>query len=941
MEFLGIHQANYLEAFKGLSDPCPLVIDNAVNEIFRVMENLVFGAVIFKGWKEEDNEIGKERVLKYVAKRAMEAKSFDVVIWMIEKRNASSIRRFQMRVAEQLGIAFSKNNDSDDDDEEGDKGTVDEIISRRIAACLEQKKFVLVHNGIWEFSDLMRMGIPVGRGAVYAMVLVVSNEVREYHKLVLMKTLSKQEVWDLVQEECVDIANCPSLRISGITPNDVMGCIICTFCTTYTTLSYRVRFWFAEGLIGGVSFDLTTTFGFGRVILEEFVDHCIIGRDEENIRSNISDAISERLESKGYPHLTVLGISGPEDYGYLGADWRQKSVKSVKSLSPQVLSTLSKVIFAWNHKKELPEDLFDNMTNVRTIDLSKTWIQSLPPSIVCLTNLRFLNLHSCKDLKPHQLYILRDLKKIEILDLSDNLFKEFPDNIFQGLDSLRLLDLSECSQLYSLPSSLFCLTNLEHLYLRSCENLSVLPSSTQGLEKLQVLEMTRTKLIEIPDQFFQSMCSLKELDLSFNLLLSQLSFKNCSSLETVTLSSNKNLEKLDLSSPKLKQFPIHGDQNLVCLKQLDLLNTKYLITVDWKDIKWLPQEVNWAQCGDGTTSHMYIQPFERSKDRNRDGVFISVGNANIFRTLSPSSALWEKSLSRFVVYVCPCEEHGKGKALAIWRAPLRYDDIFSKIKRSIPSYERCLEIEKVKRLPKGISGILSHAQFFILHDEKIIMRLSDLGVENMGMLRECLLERCDAMQAVFSVGANDLALHQPLLKCLEKLQIFSLMKLTHMCVSDRKLGKGSFSQLKYLHIEHCPQLVNVFSSSVCLKSLEVLEIKFCARLEEIFSGKENEEGSLQRLQTLCLLELPALKNIIHNVWLVSLNNAKVKGCPRLRELPLRSDNNIQNNNKLQKVPSIVVKCELEWWEQLEWKDKNVKEQVSFNSWKPFQFPPRG
>ncbi|KAF5189514.1 hypothetical protein FRX31_020899 [Thalictrum thalictroides] len=986
MEFHGIHQANYLDAFKGLSDPCPLVIDNVVNKIFRVfnnrvlqqadylenfkrlsdpsplvneivqvMENFFSVAIVFTGW----NGIGKERILKYVAKRAMEAKSFDIVIWMIEKRNASSIRKFQMRVAEQLGVAFNKIDDSDDEKE--DEGTADENVSGRIAACLEHKKFVLVHNGNWELIDLKKMGIPVSRGADYAMVLVVSSEDRKHHEVVSMENLSDQEVWDLVYEECIDIASCPSLRIGGITPNDVMACIICMNFSPYPTqyLSFMLRFWFAEGFIGGANLDLKTSFGFGQVMLEELYDHCIIDKCQGKLGSNVKTVMVRMIESNGY-NLRFLTVTGAFGYDIVDAN-RKISVKYVRSLSPQVLFQLSTIIFL-GLIMELPEDIFVNMTNVTTIDLSKTWIKSFPPSMLCLTNLKFLNLTYCKVLEPHQLNSIRYFKKIELLDLSETLFKEFPDNTFEGLDSLRLLDLSECSELFSLPSSIFSLINLEHLYLRSCRNLTSLPSSIQGLEKLQVLQMTGTKLIEIPQHFFKSMYSLIELDLSSNLQLtsihtssftnilpnlqilnlssvpvSQLSLKNRSSLETITL-SNKNLEKLDLSNTNLKKFPIiQGDQNLIPLKQLELLNTKHLITVDWKDIKWLPQEVNWAQCGDGTTSHMYIQPFQRSKDGNRDGVFISIGNANIFRTLTSSSTLWAKSMSRFVVYVCPCKEQGKGKTQTPRRAILCYDDIFSTIKRSIPSYERCLEMERVNKLPKGISGILSHAQFFILHDEKIIMRLSDLGIENMGALRECWLERCHAMQAVFSVGAK--AQNQPMLKCLEKIQISNLMKLTHMCDSGRKLEHRSFGQLKHIQIEHCPQLVNVFSSSVCLKSLEVLEIKFCARLEEIFSGKGNEEDSLPQLKTLCLLELPALKNIIHNVWLESLEKAKIKGCPRLRELPLRSDSNIQNNK--QKDPRIVVKCELKWWEQLQWKDENVKQQISFNDWKPFQIPKQG
>ncbi|PIA27222.1 hypothetical protein AQUCO_08200025v1 [Aquilegia coerulea] len=304
----------------------------------------------------------------------------------------------------------------------------------------------------------------------------------------------------------------------------------------------------------------------------------------------------------------------------------------------------------------------------------------------------------------------------------------------------------------------------------------------------------------------------------------------------------------------------------------------------------------------------------------------------MFRTVTSASTFW----ARFLIYVCPCEERGKVNRLPLKKATLLYEDILSKFKRLIPSYERCLEIERVSKFPKAISGVLSHAHYLTLHDETAIVRLSDFGIENMQELRECFLQRCHAMKVVFFARFNDLPQDQPWLSCLEKLQIYDLKKLTNMCVSSIKLDKISFSQLKHLQIEHCPQLVNMFSCSVFLKRLEVLQIKFCARLEEIFSGKENEEGSLERLHTLYLLELPALKTIIHNVRLVSLHEAKVKGCPRLCELPLQSRTIADNG--LQKVPSIVVTGELDWWEKLQWKDSNVKQQITFNAWKPFQFP---
>ncbi|PIA41852.1 hypothetical protein AQUCO_02200348v1 [Aquilegia coerulea] len=784
MEHVNVQQD--FEAFKaGLSDQCPPVIEKAIKKISSIADNLFLGAVLFKGW----NGIGKNRILKYVAKRAVESKAFDVVIWMIEReKNVSTSRKFQRRVAEQLGVTFSKD-DSDDEEEQ----TVDENVKGRIRANLEEKTFILVHNGHWELSQLVSMGIPIRQGAQNTMVLVASSDKnRRYHEVVSMEEdLSVEDVWDVVREECVAIvAEYPILRRAHhITPEVIMECIMFHYYLSYGgyLVNYSTRLWFSEGYFVGEELDLKTTFDHGQVLFEALCDHCILDKSTSRLSSELNGVTRRMAQSNGYSNK-VLQVF-PEDDHHI--------------LSPHSCSKLSVLIFYGRVK--ILENMFEHMINVRTLDLSYTNIRSLPSSMIHLVNLRLLHLRFCSCLDPFQLSPMKALKKIELLDLSQTSLKELPDDFFDGLQSLRLLDLSNCSKLLSLPSSMSFLTNLEHLSLHSCESLSCIPSSIQGLEKLQVLYLSKTKLATIPEQFFQNMYKLKVLDLSFNHLLksipmsfsnlvncqklnlesceslqtitpwlggqgslpiehlnlsscsslqdidhvlsscstkfpnirslnltntsvSQLSLSCCSYLEILHLQSNTALEKLDLSATKIKNFLLDDYLNLVRLKHFVFHNMK-------------PQGANnWGQCGDGSTPHMHIQPIKWRKDGNEDGVFVSVENANMFRTLTSSSTFW----TRFLVYVCPCKERGKVIGLPLKKATLPYKDILSKFKHLIPSYERCLEIERVSKFPKAISGVLSHAHYLTLHDETAIVRLSDFGIENMQELRECFMQRCHA-----------------------------------------------------------------------------------------------------------------------------------------------------------------------------------------------------
>ncbi|KAF5194850.1 hypothetical protein FRX31_015563 [Thalictrum thalictroides] len=280
------------------------------------------------------------------------------------------------------------------------------------------------------------------------------------------------------------------------------------------------------------------------------------------------------------------------------------------------------------------------------------------------------------------------------------------------------------------------------------------------------------------------------------------------------------------------------------------------------------------------------------------------------------------------------------------RGRTRYNDIYMRTKSpSFPYYDRFLECAGGgKRFPKYISNVLSHTQFLSLYDDRSIKRLSDLQVEKMAELKECWIEKCYSMETVFDLKPSDLAKPEPILGCLEKLRISEVMKATNMCIIPGSLKRGSFGCLKHMHLEYCPRLLNVFTAGLCLENLEVVEIKFCARLQKVFSGKGyNVEGSFSKLHTLCFIELPVLTSIIEDVvYMPSLTKIKVKGCPKLGMLPLGyATSNRASSSKhpvLLNVTSVVVSGEPDWWDRLQWADQNVKEQISFKSWPLLKFP---
>ncbi|CAK9236075.1 unnamed protein product, partial [Sphagnum troendelagicum] len=107
-----------------------------------------------------------------------------------------------------------------------------------------------------------------------------------------------------------------------------------------------------------------------------------------------------------------------------------------------------------------------------------------------LTTLETLNLSKCSQLKelPTSIGQLTTLETLNLSKYSE--LKELPTSIGQ-LNTLQKLVLSGCSQLKELPSSIGQLTTLQKLVLFGCSQLKELPSSIGQLITLQTLDLSR------------------------------------------------------------------------------------------------------------------------------------------------------------------------------------------------------------------------------------------------------------------------------------------------------------------------------------------------------------------------------------------------------------------------------------------------------------------
>ncbi|XP_040989785.1 LOW QUALITY PROTEIN: putative disease resistance protein At4g19050 [Juglans microcarpa x Juglans regia] len=239
-----------------------------------------------------------------------------------------------------------------------------------------------------------------------------------------------------------------------------------------------------------------------------------------------------------------------------GCDQLQ-NIDDIQQLKSLIVLEISDACFLEN----IRDDLFEQMTNLRSLNFCGVSIKTLPSSLSKLSQLHWLILRGCSFLES--LPSLKAHSNLEVLDLSGSTsLLKITDKTFSYLKKLHFLDFSHTS-IKRLPI-LGKLENLTRLLLRGCK-LTRLPSF-KALSALQYLELSGSNMLkEIGGDFSENKDKLLILDLS--------------KTEIKCLPSNfgnfPNLKLLNLSdASKLVEIPERAFKEMVCLSHLNLSNTK-------------------------------------------------------------------------------------------------------------------------------------------------------------------------------------------------------------------------------------------------------------------------------------------------------------------------------------------------------------------------------
>ncbi|XP_073149591.1 putative disease resistance protein At4g19050 [Henckelia pumila] len=208
--------------------------------------------------------------------------------------------------------------------------------------------------------------------------------------------------------------------------------------------------------------------------------------------------------------------------------------------------------------KEIPENLFDIMGNLKSLNMSSLKMEFLPPSFYSLTSIEILILRDCSCLK--RMDSLKKFKKLQLLDLSGATSLEaFKDKSFSENGQLQTINLSQ-SKIAKFPV-VHSLTKLQYLSLRQCPDL-IRVRKIGSVKTLRVFDISGSKKVEqLLDPGLQKLENLFALNVSGTAIRRlpstigtprYLHLSNCSNLKQLPpIETLNEVRDLDLSGSAL------------------------------------------------------------------------------------------------------------------------------------------------------------------------------------------------------------------------------------------------------------------------------------------------------------------------------------------------------------------------------------------------------
>ncbi|XP_077231544.1 putative disease resistance protein At4g27220 [Tasmannia lanceolata] len=930
--------------FTDVSTPLPCPSFNPAGEFEAFESTESAKKLIIKALKEERINIigvygmggvGKTTLVEQVGKQAKDEKLCDEVVKVTVSQN-QDLKKIQGELAEKLGMKFEEDNE--------------EVRAGRLLEKLKQeKKVLIILDDLWDRLDLTKVGIPCGGTQKGCQIIITTRRLDVCSKMncqkniIEVKVLSEKDSWKLFKEKAEIVETDEFQSLAREVAKECKGLPL-----AIVTVARALR-------------------GKGSSIwanaLEELKQSS--ARNIEGVEKEVYSRLElsyNYIESEEAKLCFLFCCVFPEDHNI------EVGLLMRYMMGERVFKGVNNFEKAWNRILTLVEKLKNSCLLLDSDYVGHVKMHDVVRDVAILIASRkehgFLvnvgleltewpeNLDECKRLSLMGTSIgmlpeLPNCPRLSTLLLQQmNGWEEIPNNFFEGMKVLVVLDLSD-TMISSLPPSLPYLKNLKTLCLDGSWRLHDI-YLLGGLVKLEVLSLRKTAIRELPIEIGQ-LSNLKVLDLTGSGDLTMVApnvISRLTELEELHMGDSFNEWEVRGSS---------GDGSKASFDEVASLARLTVLYIHVKDVNCLSLEVP-GPC-----------PWEKLKKFHicvQDGwdpyKYYENGKCTSINIMSYPLSKWVKLLlerseeielsgvSNIVnlgvslhsvkcLNLCDCDEmfHFINMVEESHRVPPnRFFGNLIKL-----DLRRMKKLEKICHgpLPNRFFGNLIKLTIFSCGKLKKILSYDLLeGLQSLEKLTVCF---CSELEEVFDYeeGMREeihAAITTSPLSTLKQMELFALPKLS--CIWKGAIPPtGTFHNLTRLRVSRCPSLRCLFSPVLaqCLQQLEYLRVQGCGEIEVIISGEEEEqelgvvdkETLLPRLETIELDELPKLTSLCCHLHFPSLKSIRVLDCPNLKRFPVRP----QNAPKLEKIEGKEA-----WFEGLEWEDEGDMSRLKplFGEW---------
>ncbi|CAN6583096.1 unnamed protein product [Malus baccata var. baccata] len=557
--------------------------------------------------------------------------------------------------------------------------------------------------------------------------------------------------------------------------------------------------------------------------IEELKDSGLLLDSEDNTSIRMHDLLRDvaiSIASKG--HHALLRAEGddlkewPNDKEFSeNCTMISLSCKNIPRL-PEVLKCQQLELFILGCKcdlLEIPGNFFEEMKELKVMDLTEARISSLPPSLHLLQNLRTLCLDSCV---LRDITLVGQLSQPVILSFISSELKELPEEIGK-LTRLRLLDLSDCSELEVIsPNVISRLTSLEDLRMKNSFNRWV-PKGVTGersnasLSELKDLPHLAALSIHVPDacciptdlftdklKRYQILIGTRQKWYDVDETLNTLKLKlptGCELDHGLEMLLKGSCEDLYLDGSEGADNVVHhsGSEDFQQLKHLHVENNAQFTHIITEEVV-LPNLTSLVVA-----------------DCDRLTFVLSSSMARNLVQLQKLEITGCESMEEIV----STKEYGEEKI----------DVMFCKLQH--------LNLEYLPKLSRFCSGSCN-VQF---------PSLESLKLEGCKEVKGFVFDPKLETEEVYFLFDDKVGFPK-----LEKLSIHELSIST--TVWHNKLDPDSFYKLRDVDVHRCGRLISIITPSIAgrLNALRSLSISGCDRLEVVFESKETPDTSTTQLK---------------------------------------------------------------------------------------------